>query len=87
MFDAGQHSRHFPGSAIDDRKGTFGMDVGKGWDYGLQPIHPSMGSPVALGRIQITEGHTLTADAGIDLACAVAGKKAVGRNVLVKERS
>jgi hypothetical protein len=43
-----------------------------------------MDSPVTLGCIQITECNTLAADAGIDLACAVAGKKAVGRNVLVK---
>jgi hypothetical protein len=34
MFDAGQHSRPFPGSTIDDRMLIFGTDVGKGWDYG-----------------------------------------------------
>lgn len=87
MFDAGQRSRPFPGSAVDDRRRTFGPDVGKGCGYGSPAGHQSMRSPVHLGRIHTMEGHTLTAYAGIDSGCAVAGTRAMGRNVLVKGES
>lgn len=87
LFDADQHSRPFPGSAVNDRKRKFGMSVEQGRGYGSPATHLSMGSPVALGRIQIMEGHTLAAEAAIDSGCAVAGKKAMGINVLVKGES
>jgi hypothetical protein len=44
-------------------------------------------SPVALGYVKITDGHTPAANVGFDLACSLEGAKPTGADVLVKEYS
>jgi hypothetical protein len=44
-------------------------------------------SPVALGYVEITDGHTAAANVGFDLEYSVAGTKPTEVDVLVKEHS
>jgi hypothetical protein len=53
----------------------------------VSPGRKYVDTPVALGYVEITDGHTPAANVGFDLECSLAGTKPTGADMLVKKYS